>query len=458
MQKRKTNRVSRASLFALLCALALTILSLSSCFEPQEPPSKDELYANIEQADGGYDTVARYLYEWEFPSFNNNKFLAVEGCVDSYYYEEIPSAYTLARATAQMFLEHCYDVVSLSDRAEVTDALLYCYIESLGDPYSEYRDAKRFEDFEGDLSGSDTFVGIGVQIKKTEEGFPFVSSVHNGSGAEAAGIAHGDIIVEVADTRVTTGQDSNYQQAVDMIRGEEGTTVKITVLRGGEELTLEPVRATLPEVTVNCRIKNQIAYIEILSFKTSTAEEFTAAVDYAEGAGVKGIVFDLRNNLGGRLATVTEMLSYLVEDARPIVSYQYKGEAKTVIKSTTKKGLPDHKLTLPSVVLMNEYTASAAEIFAAALRDYETLGLLRVTLVGKTTIGKGVMQSSFPMTDGSAVTLTVAYYDPPVGENYHGVGVEPEKVAEYSLTLMGGDSQLNVATEELEKLISQENN
>jgi carboxyl-terminal processing protease len=179
-------------------------------------------------------------------------------------------------------------------------------------------------------------------------------------------------------------------------------------------------------------------------------DEFKSAVNELLSNGADGLIFDLRNNLGGILSVVVDMIAYLAEDGLPVVSYTYKNAQKTLLDT----GRDGHSVDVPMVVVVNEYTASAAEIFAAALRDYELMGeQINVTTVGKTTFGKGVMQRVYTFADGSAITFTVAYYDPPLGENYHGVGVVPDISVNDSVSLTGGDAQMGAAIDAMRRML-----
>ena len=440
-------------LAGILCVLLVIFSLLSSgcaLFE-REAPSKDQLSENITRPDGKWSSVARYLYEWEFPTFNDDKFLAVEQCVEAYYCGELPTKYEMAKTCADLFVEHFYDKVDLYNRSEVTDALLTCYMASFGDGYAAYRNASAYEDFTGDMSGQNKFVGIGIRVRKSKEGLPYVLSVINGSPAEAVGIKRGDVIISVDDV---IAEESGYEETVDRISGPEGESVSVTIRRQDELITLKPNRRSVADATVLYSMDEATGYglIEIVSFKEKTAADFKEAIDALESGGAEGIIFDLRNNLGGMLESVVNMISYLVDDSLPVVSYKYNGKPETKLNS----GTDGHAVKLPMVVLVNEYTASAAEIFTAALRDYELMENveLDVTIVGKNTFGKGVMQRVFAFPDGSAITVTVAYYNPPLGVNYHGIGVAPDVTVEDDLSVTGGDAQLKAAFDAMSELVS----
>ena len=301
-----------------------------------------------------------------------------------------------------------------------------CLIYAIGDNYAFYRTADETGDYEADMSGN--LVGIGVSVlRDNKNGTILVESVEIGSPAEGAGIQPGDYIVAVDGERVS---EIGTEAALEKIRGEIGTRVRITINRGSSENELEMIRAKIVEMTVSHKTYagGRVGYIKITGFKSNTDDQFVDAIDELERAGVEAIIFDLRNNGGGYLNSVCNMLSYLVPTNTEITSFS---NSKEPIYATDGKGSEheangDHVLTVPSVVLCNEYSASASELFCAAMRDYNKMGLLESTVMGKTTYKKGIMQSTLTFTDGSTLTLTTALYNPPSGINFHGVGVEPD--------------------------------
>ena len=171
-------------------------------------------------------------------------------------------------------------------------------------------------------------------------------------------------------------------------------------------------------------------YIKIKSFKgddeNNTALQFREAVSFAEENGAEGIIFDVCDNPGGYLHLVTDMLSYLVPTDTPIVSFSSTKASIDADNDGTASNPYDHVLNLPSVVITNKNSASAAELFSGALRDYNDMGILKSTLVGEVTFKKGIMQSTITFNDGSALTLTTALYNPPSDINFNGIGVYPD--------------------------------
>ncbi len=369
-------------------------------------------------------TVTDYLLADEsIPEFNTKLFYTVESCFDAYYYKDIESSETLSQKTIDTYHEFCAAENAEASIDDITLDLIDCYIYSIGDAYSFYRTADEAEEFTSDMSGS--FVGIGVSVVSNylEKSIKVVG-VEAGSPAAGAGIVADDYIIAVNGVSV---KDAGIDDSVNSIKGEIGTEVNVTVLRGEEEITYTMTRQTITETTVSYDIleEGKIGYIKITSFKGTTASQFKTAIDAVESAGVESVIFDLRNNPGGLLTAVTDMLSYLVPSGTEIVSFSNTKEPMSAKHGTTLEPT-DHIFSKPSVVLCNSSSASAAELFSGAMRDYNDMGLLKSTLVGETTYKKGIMQSTIPFDDGSSLTLTVALYNPPSKQNFHEVGVTPD--------------------------------
>ena len=457
---RRSNLFTRA--LSLLLVVVSLCLTLSGCFLiKREPATKDEIAANIaetlENDTRDYDQVARYLRYWGLPDFDLTKMLWAEAVFDTYYVYGGGLPVTLEHAvdTAEFFVENYYDEIDLDNYTAVTDAVIDSYVRTVGDPYSFYRTPEAANDFSTDMSGKFGGIGVVVEYDHNEETIR-ISSVNLDSPAEAAGFRAGDYIVAVDGKSL---EELGYLNAVSYVRGEIGTSVDVTVLRDGAELTLTAVRAEVVERVVDYEItEDGYGYIQITDFKTITYEQFVEAYDAVVKANVKGIVFDLRNNPGGYVDSVCDVLSYLLPSGKTIMSCHYKSGNPTVLLSeddvhpVTKEKF-DSVMTLPAVVLCNEYTASAGEIFTAALRDYDDAGIFTASTVGTTTYGKGIMQSSiyYKATDRSTITLTTAYYNPASGKNYQDIGITPDITVENSET---EDLQLAAAITELERLIN----
>ena len=335
-----------------------------------------------------------------------------------------------------VFFEYYYEETDLHDKDVMTTALIECYIYTVGDDYAYYRTPEQYDDYSGDMSGE--FVGIGVEVlydrlKNTCR----VEAVMSGGGAEQVGILPGDYIIAVDDVPVS---ELGYEKTVSNIKGEIGTTVKITVLRGEKELSFSIVRKKIVEESVKYSIdQNKIGYIKITGFKSNTYAQFKEAITYFEAQGAVGVIYDLRSNPGGYLDAVVNMLSFIAPKGTELVSFSNNYAAPMYATD-------EHTYLVPTVVICNGTTASAGELFTAALRDFGASGLLDVTVVGEKTYGKGIMQNTYFNIDGSTLTLTVAYYNPPSKENYHGVGITPHVV------LDDIEGALNAAYDEMNKL------
>ena len=421
-----SKRVLKALLITLLL-LCLTIsatILFTSCEDGIDTLlSKEELLENIENPlINGYSYVSDYLSIWKFPKFSSSKVKDLEYIFSVKYYEKLPEAKALAKKTAEIFLDKYYDSVVLEDTVKTTDLIINAYIDAIDDPYSFYRTPSEYEDYESD--GSGTLIGIGVVIKKvlTEDGAIQIISVIKGSPAEAAGLLADDVIIAI-DGNSILGLD--FETAADLITGEVGTTVELTILRDGVEHRINVTRAMIDEETISYTLEDGIGYIAISDFKRNTDEQFIEAIDYMVENKAQAIIYDVRSNLGGYLATVLNMISYIAPSDIELVSFSNN-------YSSSVYDFDTHSLSIPSVVLINEYTASAAELFAASIRDLAVPGGYSVTVVGKGSYGKGIMQNTYEFNDGSAITLTVAYYNPPSGENYHNLGIQPDIEVSYT--------------------------
>lgn len=388
--------------------------------------------------------VTTYLEKLGVPEFSKSKLKGTEIVYRDFYVDDLPPAKEFANQVSKIYFESFHNEIDTTNVNDVTDALIYSYIAAVGDKYSVYRSASEHEDYDVDMSGE--FYGIGVVItydyvKKTMT----VTEVNSGGGASDAGIKVGDLLLKVDGELVS---EIGYSKAISKVRGENGTTVKITVLREGNEIEFTITRKKVVEESVSYSMdENKIAYIKISSFKENTYKQFKEALDDAVSNGAVGIIYDLRSNPGGFLSSVVDIISLIAPKGATIVSFS--NDYAKPIKDTNSSSVE-----LPTVVLCNENTASAGELFTAAMRDYDdTFGYFDVTVVGTKTFGKGVMQNSFEFTDESTITLTVAYYNPPCGINYDGEenGIRPDVEVKESSE---GDAQLEAAYSEISKMIN----
>ncbi len=440
-----SKKILKALLVTILlfCLTISATVFLSSCEDGIDTLlAKEELLENTENPlINGYSYVADYLSKWDFPRFSSSKVKDVEYIFGTKYYEELPDARTLAKRTAEIFVERYYDLVIIEDTDNTTDLILYAYVDAIDDPYSFYRTPSEYDDYVS--SGSGTIVGIGVMVKRamTEDGGIQILSVIKGSPAEASGLLADDVIIAIDDTSLA-GLD--FDTASDLLLGDIGTRVSVTVRRGENTLTLDITRAMVDVETISYSLEGGVGYIAISDFLENTDEQFIEAIDYMIDNEAQAIIYDLRSNLGGYLDTVLNMISYIAPSGAELVSF-----SNNYMNSIYD--FDSHSLSIPTVILINEATASAAELFSSAIHDLGELGDYPVVLVGKCSFGKGIMQNSYTFRDGSAITLTVAYYNPPSGKNYHGTGISPDIEAEYTTEF---DYQLDSAYEAVNTLIN----
>ncbi len=327
-----------------------------------------------------------------------------------------------------------------------TDATLTAakegYVAGLNDPYSQYLTPDEYDDYNQTESGQ--IIGIGVTVSYTDNGYLYIKSVTEDSPAQDANIETGDYIIAVDDVDITT---LSYDEAVDLVRGEEGTSVTLTLTHEDSEYTVDIIRETIDEITAyGVMIADNIAYIRISAFRENTPEQFKNAYSDLIDEGAQSIIFDVRNNGGGLVTSLEAILDPLLPEGEIAVATYRDGTTTTLVTSDAIE------CDLPIVVLVNGNTASAAELFSASISDFE-----KGILIGETTFGKGIMQSTRSEPDGGALTLTVATYQTTRGECYHGIGITPDIVIEpneddiidYTSPNPETDSQLARAIEEL---------
>lgn len=430
----------------IICCLILIIGILGYAFLTNRETTvlaKNEITDNVQTLGGedyGYTFVSSYLKKYGIGNINSYKMNAIESQLESDFYKELPEERQIAKDTAFLFVEYYYDVIDLENKKEVTDALLKCFFSSIGDPYAFYRTEEEFAEFIGSLEGGREFVGIGVLMnQETLE----IQMVYPDSGAAEAGIKPRDVIYAVDGV---TLEEASAEELVSMVAGEVDSTVKVTVRRGDELIEFTVTRKIISERTVLYDIdQDKVGYIQITQFLQNTPAEFKEAVDYCETNGAVALIIDMRYNPGGLLTSVVDVIDYLApdSDSRRIGSYTQNGLENVYY---TKDG---HSVDLPIAVLCNEGTASAGELFTAAMRDYGEEGVLDTVIVGTTTYGKGVAQNSYSLYDMSGITYTIGYFNPPSDVNFDGIGVIPEYEVE---EVSGKDAPFECAKEEILKL------
>ena len=338
------------------------------------------------------------------------------------------------------------------DEEKLREGVIKGYVAGLGDEYSEYFTKEEMEDFEEETSGR--FVGIGIYLANDKEtNSIIIIGIIKGNSAEEHGIQAGDIIKSVNGVEYT-GEE--LEEAVSNIKGEENTTVDIVIIRDGEELnfTLERRFVDVPSVAskVLDNYKN-IGYVAVASFDEDTSEEFKKEVDkLIEENDIKGLIIDLRSNGGGIVTEATNIADYFLEPEEIIISTKSKKQEKE--SRIIAKETPIYE-DIQVVILVNEYTASASEILAAALKEND-----KATIVGITTYGKGLIQTLFKLQDGSGLKITTAEYYTPDHNLINEIGVSPDIEIDLTKDKNGkyeteetNDAQLLKAVEEINKLI-----
>ena len=319
-----------------------------------------------------------------------NKMQTIEAMIDYYYYLDEVAPETLEEG--------------------VYRGMMY----SLGDPYSEYYTQEELSELMNQTEG--IYYGIGAYIGTDQEStLPKISGIIAGTPAEEAGIRADDIIYEV-DGESTYGY--SISEVVSRIKGAEGTHVILTIIREGEKdfLSIEVVRRKVESPTVSVEMfEDGTAYIQIVEFDDVTKGQFESALETARSSGMNGIILDLRSNPGGNLSTVVEIARMLLPKGLIVYTEDKYGKRTEYTCDGTRE------IEVPMVVLIDGNSASASEILAGAIKDYET-----GTLVGTTTYGKGIVQQIIPMEDGSALKMTISSYFTPKGNDIHGIGIEPD--------------------------------
>ena len=337
------------------------------------------------------DTTTGAAIDWDKVSRKSNQ---LYNTIDDYYLNEI-------------------------DNNKIQDGIYKGMVDSLGDQYTVYYTADEYKQFTTASSG--TYCGIGVAVSQnvTTGAITIVKTFKKGSGAEE-GMLPGDVIYKVAGKKI---EGLELSKVVSQIKGEEGTFVKVTVLRNGKEIEFNLERRQLEIDTVTYRMEEKdgkkIGYIAVSEFDEVTASQFKSALKDLEKEGMQGLVIDLRDNPGGLLDVTCEMLDRMIK--KGILVYTVDKNGKRVDEEATDNLSFDK----PVAILVNGNSASASEVFSGAMKDYKA-----ATLVGTNTFGKGIVQSIVPFEDGTAMKVTVSKYYTPNGVNIHGTGIKPDVVEE----------------------------
>lgn len=313
--------------------------------------------------------------------------------LDQYYYEDI-------------------------DENALVEGMYAGMVSGIGDPYTCYYTAEEYQSLNETTTGS--YYGIGaVLTQNVDTKTVTILHVYPGTPAEEAGVKDGDVIVTVDDVE---GNSMELAELVKHIKGEEGTTVHLQLMREDSEdyveLDVERRQIDIPTVQYQM-LQGNIGFIQVSEFSDNTPEQFDAAIQDLQSQGMVAMIVDLRDNPGGVLQSVCTMLDEILPKGTLVYTEDKYG-------NRTDYDSDDSCLDIPMTVLINGNSASASEIFAGAIKDYEY-----GTLIGTTSFGKGIVQSVIPLDDGSAMKVTMAKYFTPKGNYIHGKGIEPDIELEY---------------------------
>lgn len=317
-------------------------------------------------------------------------------------------------------------------------------LAGLGDPYSTYYTKEEYEDLTESMEG--VFSGIGAVLQQdADDGTIKVVRVIKDSPAEEAGVKANDILYKIEGKEISSDED--LSEVVSRVKGKEGTNVNLTFLRNEEEIDFTITRKQIENPTVEYEMLDQsIGYIQITEFEEVTVDQFENAMEELEKDGMEKLVLDLRDNPGGLLSSVVSIADQFIGEGM-IVYTEDKNGNREEYTADSKESFDQ-----PLAVLINGNSASASEILAGAIQDYK-IG----TLVGTTSFGKGIVQSTIKLPDGSALKLTISSYYTPEGRNIHEKGIDPdveveldESLEDQSSIKKSEDNQLQKAIEVLE--------
>ena len=317
------------------------------------------------------------------------------------------------------------------DEEQLGDGILKGYVSGLGDKYSRYLTAEEFQEEQSEDSGE--LVGLGLTLTEDESGYIRIVEIMADSPVYDSGLTSGDIITFVDGNDVLV---EGFDESIDALKGQEGTNITITVRRDGIDKDYTFTRRSMSVTTVEGElISGGIGYVKISGFKKNTPEQFIETVDRLRANGAVGFIFDLRGNGGGLVSALEECVDPLLPEGVIATAEYGDGHSETLVYSD------ESELKLPMTVIVDGKTASAAELFAASLRDFG-----KAELVGEQTYGKGVMQITTEFEDKSAVVLTVAKYKTANSECYDGIGLTPDYIVEDNEET-SADEQYNKAVE-----------
>ena len=329
------------------------------------------------------------------------------------------------------------------DDKSMADSLCRGALEGLDDKYAAYYNEKEYEDMMEKTSGNYCGIGAYVSQNVTTGAITVISPLED-SPAQKAGLQAGDVIYQV-DGEDVTGQD--LSSVVSKMKGEPGTRVRLTIVRAGKEkpFDISLTRSEIESKTVSYKmLDDKIGYIAVSAFEEVTKEQFEEALKKLEKQGQKALIIDLRDNGGGLLSTAVAMLDRLLPEGVVVYTKDKNGKKHEYFSDNQES------FDKAVAILVNGNSASASEVFSGAMQDYE-----KAVLIGTTTYGKGIVQSVFNLSDGTALKLTTSKYYTPKGRNIHGTGLEPDEKVELNqetTTLKNGltvDNQVKAALDYL---------
>ncbi|MCI8730032.1 MAG: S41 family peptidase [Lachnospiraceae bacterium] len=340
------------------------------------------------------------------------------------------------------YLEDLIDLYYLNgpDQTKMKEGMYAGLVDGLEDPYSRYYTAEEYSALNEETQGR--YEGIGVVMQQNEDGLVTFVRCYEGAPGEQAGLKAGDILYKVNDQEVT---DMDLSTVAKKIKDPDINPVHLTMIREGEndylEVDIEKEEVKIPVVSHEM-LDNQVGYLAIYEFTDVTFEQYQKAKEDLESQGMEKLVIDLRDNPGGLLTSVCDVLGTILPKGLIVYTEDKYGKRE--------EELCDGKtpIDIPLAVLVNGNSASASEIFAGAVKDHK-MG----TIVGTTTYGKGVVQTIRDLGDGSALKLTVSNYYTPNGVNINGVGIEPDVKEELDKSLQTGDTVNKEDDNQLQKAI-----
>lgn len=295
-------------------------------------------------------------------------------------------------------------------------AVINGYVVGIGDKYATYMPASSYYELQQTTGG--VVMNAGFEAEEDGSGYLKITSVYKGSSADLNGVQTGDVITEIDGKSLLSMEAGTL---TDKLSGEVGTRLALKLLRDGDEISVNLVRQQIEiESVTGEMLENNVGYIKITAFNAKTSEQFTSALNELTDDGMQALILDVRQNSGGLVSALKPILNRFIPAAIVATAEYSDGSRKPIVETDS-----DECLEIPIAVLVDNGTASAAELFAVALRDE-----CNATLIGTQTYGKAVMQNTYEFSDGSAITLTTAKIYPSKSDNYDGVGVKPDYVTE----------------------------